>query len=245
MTSGNNGPTWSAVANWTRTWSANLVSDNRFSYSLIGIDDKVIDWSGLLGADGNSKFGIPGGQFIPGLSSFNLGGSLSGVGSAATIANTRDNKFQFQSNNTYQAGAHVLKFGVSLMRVRANRYYAGNNGALGSFTYNGAYTGVDIGDFLLDTLASKGRGAVSGPWGHRNWRDLVFAQDSWKIRRNVTFNYGLSWEYMSPIYEVADRQVNINTYTGALIYPGAANTDGRSTSPTRSSSIRIWASPGA
>ena len=108
------------------------------------------------------------------------------------------------------------------MRVRANRYYAGNNGALGSFTYNGAYTGVDIGDFLLDTLASKGRGAVSGPWGHRNWRDLVFAQDSWKIRRNVTFNYGLSWEYMSPIYEVADRQVNINTFTGALIYPGGA-----------------------
>jgi len=168
MTSGNNGPTWSAVANWTRTWSAKLVSDTRFSYSLIGIDDKTIDWSGLLGADGNSKFGIPGGQAIPGLASFNLGGSLSGLGSAALIANTRDNKFQFQSNNTYQSGAHVLKFGASLMRVRANRYYAGNNGALGSFTYNGAYTGVDIGDFLLDTLASKGRGAISGPWGHRN-----------------------------------------------------------------------------
>jgi hypothetical protein len=222
MTTGNNGPTWSAVANWTRTWNASLVSDTRFSYSLIGIDDKVLDWSGLLGNDGNSKFGIPGGQFIAGLSNFNLGGSLSGLGSGASIANTRDNKFQFQSNNTYQAGAHVLKFGFSLMRVRANRYYAGNNGALGIFTYNGAYTGVDIGDFLLDTLASKGRGAVSGPWGHRNWRDLVFAQDSWKILRNVTFNYGLSWEYMSPIYEVADRQVNINTYTGALIYPGGA-----------------------
>jgi len=220
MTSGNYGPTWSSVINWTRTWNSSLVSDTRFSYSLIGIDDRVIDWSGLLGQDGNSKFGIPGGQFIPGLSNFNLGGSLSGLGSGASIANTRDNKFQFQSNNTYQHGTHVLKFGLSLMRVRANRYYAGNNGALGIFTYNGAYTGVDIGDFLLDTLATKGRGAVTGPWGHRNWRDLVFAQDSWKLSRNITFNYGLSWEYMSPIYEVADRQVNINTYTGALIYPG-------------------------
>ena len=36
----------------------------------------------------------------------------------------------------------------------------------------------------------------------------------------MTFNLGMSWEYMSPVYEVADRQVNINTYTGALIYPG-------------------------
>ena len=221
MTGGNYGPTWSAVTSWTRTWSANLVSDNRFSYSLIGIDDKVIDWSGQLGADGNSKFGIPGGQFITGLSSFNIGGGLSNAGSAATIANTRDNKFQFQSNNTYQSGSHLLKVGVNLLRMRQNRYYAGNNGALGSFSYNGAYSGVDVGDFLLDALASKGRGAVSGPWGHRQWRNLIFAQDSWKVRRNLTFNYGVSWEYMSPIYEVADRQVNINTYTGKLILPGS------------------------
>src|SRR6185295_13995665 len=99
----------SAVVNWTRTWGARLVSDTRFSYSLIGIDDKVIDWSGLLGSDGNSKFGIPGRQFIPGLSSITLGGSLTNAGNAATIANTRDNKFQFQSNNTYQKGSHVVK----------------------------------------------------------------------------------------------------------------------------------------
>ena len=221
LTNGDNGPTWSAVTSWTRTWTPSLVSDNRFSYSLIGIDNNVIDWSGQLGADGNSKFGIPGGQPIAGLSAFNLGQGLTGAGTAATIAKTRDNKFQFQSNNTYQTGNHLLKFGINLLRMRQNRYYAGNNGALGSFTYNGAYSGLDTGDFLLDALASKGRGAVSGPWGHRQWRNIVFAQDSWKVKRNITFNYGLSWEYMSPIYEQYDRQVNINTFTGALIYPGS------------------------
>lgn len=220
MTGGNNGPTWSAVTTWTRTWNTRFVADNRFSYSLVGIDDTINDWSGLLGADGNSKAGIPGGQFIAGLSSVSLGAGLSGIGNAATIANTRDNKFQLQSNNTYQAGSHLLKFGVNILRMRQNRYYAGNNGALGSFTYNGAYSGVDVGDFLLDALASKGRGAVTGPWGHRGWRNILFVQDSWKIRRDLTFNYGLGWEYTSPLVEVADRQVNINTYTGKLIYPG-------------------------
>jgi carboxypeptidase family protein/TonB-dependent receptor-like protein len=221
MPGGNYGPTWSSVLNWTRTWNPQLVSDNRFSYSLIGIDDRVIDWSGLLGADGNSKFGIPGGQPIAGVSSIAMGSGLTPIGSAATIANTRDNKFQFQSNNTYQTGAHLLKFGVNLLRMRQNRYYAGNNGALGSFGYNGAYSGLDTADFLLDALATKGRGAVSGPWGHRQWRNILFVQDSWKVRRNLTFNYGVSWEYMSPIYEVNDRQVNINTFTGQLIYPGS------------------------
>lgn len=220
MTGGNQGPTWSTVGNWTRTWSTSLVSDNRFSYSNVGIDDRVVDWSGQLGADGNQKFGIPGGQPIPGLSSFNLGGSLSGLGSAATIASTRDKKYQFQNNNTFQSGAHILKFGFSLLKNIQTRYYAGNNGALGSFGYNGAYTGVDIGDFLLDTLATKGRGAVADPWNHIGWRNILFAQDSWKLTRKITFNYGLSWEYTSPIYERDDRQVNINTFTGALIYPG-------------------------
>jgi hypothetical protein len=220
MTGGNQGPTWSTVGNWTRTWSAALVSDNRFSYSLVGIDDRIVDWSGQLGADGNSKFGIPGGQPIPGLSSFNLGGGLSGLGNIASIATTRDKKYQFQSNNTYQTGAHLMKFGVNLLRNVQTRYYAGNNGALGSFSYNGAYTGVDIGDFLLDTLASKGRGAVADPWNHLGWRNIFFAQDSWKLSRKVTFNFGLSWEYTSPITERDDRQVNINTFTGALIYPG-------------------------
>lgn len=220
LTGGNNGPTWSGVLNWTRTWSTRFVGDNRFSYSLIGIDDTVNDWSGLLGADGNSKAGIPGGQFIPGLSSVSLGSGLTGIGSAATIANTRDNKFQFQSNNTYQAGSHLIKFGLNLLRMRQNRYYAGNNGALGSFTYNGTYSGLDFGDFLLDALNAKGRGAVTGPWGHRGWRNILFVQDSWKVTRSLTFNYGLGWEYTSPLYEVNDRQVNINTFTGQLIYPG-------------------------
>jgi hypothetical protein len=229
LTGGNNGPTWSGVLNWTRTWSTRFVADNRFSYSLVGIDDTVNDWSGLLGADGNQKAGIPGGQFIPGLSSVGIGSTsgLSGIGSAATIANTRDNKFQFQSNNTYQAGTHLVKFGANLLRMRQNRYYAGNNGALGSFTYNGAYTGLDFADFLTDNLASKGRGAVTGPWGHRGWRNIFFVQDSWKIARNLTFNYGLGWEYTSPLYEVNDRQVNINTFTGQLIYPSESGEFGR------------------
>ena len=30
----------------------------------------------------------------------------------------------------------------------------------------------------------------------------------------------MRWEYTQPIYEVADRQVNINTYTGKLLYAG-------------------------
>ncbi len=223
LTGGTSGPTTSAMADWTRAFSPRLVSDTRIAYSRVGIDDLVLDWSGLLGADGNSKFGIAGGQPIPGLSAVTLGGSLTGIGSGATIGSTRDNKYQAQTTLTYQQGTHLLKLGGQLIRLQQNRYYAGNNGALGSFGYSGVYSGLDFGDFLLNALATKGRGSVTGKWGHRHWRNALFVQDDWKIRRNLTLNLGLRWEYISPIYEVADRQVNINTYTGALIYPGKSD----------------------
>ncbi len=111
MTSGTEGPITSAVANWTRSFSPRLVNDARIAFSRIVIQDNVYDWSGQLGADGNQKFGISGGQPIAGLSNVQLGGGLSGIGSGGSISATADNKYQAQTNLTYQRGTHLLKFG--------------------------------------------------------------------------------------------------------------------------------------
>jgi len=221
MTSGTFAPTQSAVLNWTRTFSPTIVNEARLSYSRVGIDEGVpVDWSGLLGTDGNSKFGIAGGQPFAGLSAVNINSSLSAIGSGGAIGSTVDNKIQFSENLIWQRGAHLLKIGGQAVRYRQNRYYAGNNGALGFFTYDGTVTGVPYADFLLDQLTSKGRGSVTGKWGHRHWRDGLFFQDDWKAARTLTVNLGMRWEYTQPIYEVADRQVNIDTFTGKLLYAG-------------------------
>ncbi len=220
MSGGTNGPTQSAVATWSRVFSTALVNEVRIAFSRIGISDLVLDSSGLLGADGNAKFGIPGGQPIAGLSSVALGSGLSGIGSAATIGDTVDNKFQYGDMLTFQKGRHLLKMGGQAIRFQQNRYYAGNNGALGSFSFDGSYSGIAYGDFLLNDLVSKGRGSFSGKWGHRHWQDALFIQDDWKVAPNFTVNLGMRWEYNQPIYEVADRQVNINTATGKLLYAG-------------------------
>jgi len=222
LTTGTYGATTNAVANWTRSFNARLVNDARVAYSRIATDEgRPVDWSGKLGPDGNARFGIPGGQPIPGLSLITLGSGLSDIGSRGFMSQTVDNKYQAQTNFTVQSGAHLVKFGGQIVRFQQNSYYAGNNGALGGFLFTGgSYSGVDYGDFLLSALAKKGRGAVTGEWGQRHWRNAVFAQDDWKLKRNLTLNIGLRWEYISPLYEVADRQVNINTVTGALVYPG-------------------------
>jgi hypothetical protein len=214
-------PTMSAVLTWTRTFSAAAVNEVRLGYTRVGIDEGVPnDWSGQLGLDGNSKFGIAGGQPVAGLSSVLLGNGLTNVGSGASIGSTVDNKLAYGDNLTWQKGRHMIKMGGQAIRFRQNRYYAGNNGALGIFTYDGTYSGVPYADFLLNTLAIKGRGSVTGKWGHRHWRDGLFVQDDYKVSQNLTVNLGMRWEYTQPIYEVADRQVNINTVTGELLYAG-------------------------
>jgi len=220
LTSGNFAPTQSAVLIWTRTFNPHLINEARMGYTRVHIDESIpIDWSGKLGANGNASFGIGGGQPVPGLSSVSLGSGLSGIGAAATVGREVDNKISYGDNLTWQRGEHLLKMGGQAVRYRQNRYYAGNNGALGSFSFDGTYSGIPYGDFLLDTLVSKGRGAVVGKWGHRHWRDAIFIQDDWRIARNFTMNLGMRWEYTQPIYEVADRQVNI-TPDGRLLYAG-------------------------
>jgi len=203
-------------------FSPTVVNEVRLGYTRFAIDEGVpIDWSGQLGADGNAKFGIAGGQPYAGLSSITLGNGLSTIGTGASVGSTVDNKLQYGDNLTWQKGKHLLKMGGQLIRFRQNRYYAGNNGALGSFGFDGTMgSGQAYSDFLLNLLSTKGRGAVVGKWGQRHWRDAIFFQDDYKVSRTFTMQLGIRWEYTQPLYEVADRQANIDVVTGKVLLAG-------------------------
>ena len=45
---------------------------------------------------------------------------------------------------------------------------------------------------------------------------IVFAQDEWKIRPNLTMNYGLRYEYYSPLHEDRNLFTFFDMTTGAL-----------------------------
>lgn len=218
---GTNGPTTSAVAAWTRTFTPSIVNEFRAGYARTVIGDLVFDPAGLLGPDGNAKLGIPGGQPISGASAVVMGDGISDVGNRATIGESVENTFHYGNNLTVARGRHFLKMGGQIVRYQQNRYYAGNNGALGFFDYSAAkYSGDGFADFLLNQLSEKGRGSVTGKWGHRHYRDGIFFQDDWKVRNNLTLNLGLRWEYTQPVYEVADRQSNFDLVTGKQLFAG-------------------------
>ena len=63
------------------------------------------------------------------------------------------------------------------------RFYAGNNGLLGLFTYCGAFTGFAFSDFLLDQVAPRGAAAPRSPGRTCTTAVALYVQDDFKVTR--------------------------------------------------------------
>lgn len=252
--SGSNYPDHLFTVDWTRTITPSIVNSLRASYARIRFNSGITtDPSGIFGYKGNSIVGIPSkAQETAGFSEqafSNTGAAGAGVvsdfGANPTPEVFIDNVFQYGDNLTWQKGKHLLKFGAEIVRYQQNSFYPGNDGELGTFTYTGQFSsspaanGATYGfaDFLGGYSYDATVGDVVGRTGQRQYRNAYFAQDDYKILPNLTFNIGLRYEYDQPIYEVNNKQANINLATGVVEYAGsipAGNTFSNATvCPTR------------
>jgi carboxypeptidase family protein len=203
---------------WTRNFSPTIVNEARIGFNRAVFITGSLDWAGI--GDANSQYGIPGGQVVPGLSLIVMGNGLTDIGSRVVTEDNVTNTFHYGDILSFSKGRHFLKMGGQLQRYQQNRFYPGNNGLLGGFTYNGTFTNSAFADFLLDQLQNKSVGSQSGTWGHRQNRIGAFFQDDYKIRNNLTLNLGIRWEYTSPVVEVADRQSNFELFSGRQLLAG-------------------------
>ena len=103
---------------------------------------------------------------------------------------------QFSNKVTKLAGSHGLKFGVSAERGQKQQNF--QNEEMGQLQFDPWATG-GTGSALADLLTGRisnytqGTQIPRGEW--RYWNVDVFAQDSWKVRPNFTFEYGVRGGY--------------------------------------------------
>ena len=144
------------------------------------------------------------------------------------------NSFQWSDNMTKVSGNHTMKFGVDFRKQQFNQFYYYN--VNGTFSYYGGGpndTGASnlFANYLLGLPDQFGQGAGQVEYV-RNTGLYLFAQDSWKIKPNLTLNYGLRWELDTPLADKAHHVQTFRPGQSSTVFPcGGPNTDCTSQSP--------------
>ena len=164
---------------------------------------------------------------------------------------TSNVKFGIASNITYVAKPtavesltwvrrnHTYKFGGEWSLESTSRYSF--LGGVGTYTFNaaqtsyttsmslgGGYIGNGYASFLLGTAASGAMGPLGGV-GYRRMAWGFFAQDTWKVTRKMTFDYGLRYDlqplqhelnYRTASFDPALPNPTVGGINGGLQYEG-------------------------
>jgi hypothetical protein len=138
---------------------------------------------------------------------------------------------------TYTAGTHTIRFGGEYRRARFDVFYFRNS--RGRFNFNGSQgplaatnssdtwgTGNPslnaLADFLAGRLAKNQSTIIYGDRQRNYYLNGAtgFVQDSWKVRQNLTLNYGLNWVFQSPLSDPTNRISTFIPSLGGITYVG-------------------------
>jgi hypothetical protein len=215
-----------AVAAWQTTIGGNKINEFKLGYNGVltrvtgstapvnGIDlsASTINITGNVANSGIAGQGNPSGVSVPG-GLFRLNSATNGRGAPYTAYTIAP-----MDNFSLLTGNHSFKFGGE---IRFVRLYTDR---LGGTTY----TYQNLSDFLRNSGQVQFNGDVStnpfnaGATGNRFAKQeyyIAYAQDEFRIKPNLTFNYGLRYEYYTPLREDKDRQVLFDINSGKILDP--------------------------
>ena len=205
-----------AVAGWSRTFGGSLFSEFRIAYNRVRSDSEHL----AFGIDANAEYGILGvpknPRFYGGLPHMAIANVTRLGGPFFRPQFQKSQVFQFSENLTWDRGRHTFKFGLE--RRRDTVWYIDLRSLNGELAFSNArYTGLGFGDFLLGLASAQRLTLYHAPDLYTDgWQ--VYAQDSWRIRHNLTLNYGLRYEYFTPLFDRDGKLTNIDPATGQLMH---------------------------
>jgi hypothetical protein len=135
-----------------------------------------------------------------------------------------DNIYQVLDNYSKVFGTHTFKFGgqyhfnqleENLSNVANGNYFFGSN-----FSGQSSETGDDFVDFLLGAPSSYVQGQSYPSYG-RSFYFGLYGQDSWRVRPNLTLNYGVRYDVSSPWWEKYNEIQTIIPGQQSVVFPGS------------------------
>ena len=219
---------YESTLGYTQTISPTLILDVRFGFfrnnSEVRPPSAGINVQNTLGIA--TSYGIAAPEF-----------NLTGYTQLGTNSNTQrtqiDNNYQTVASLSKSLGRHLMQFGFEL---RKNQFDDLNptGDVNGSFTFDGSITSAkntagdpvnSLADFLLGDIKSSAYSLAQPLIGRRNYNVGLYFQDDWKLRRNLTLNLGLRWEYESPMTTANNEYSRVDPTTGQVLFAGKNASD--------------------
>ncbi len=163
--------------------------------------------------------------------------AIAGFGSTQGY-NIRYRNQTVRDNLTWTVGDHILKFGGELAYEGKNENASNNTQGTYSFdqiqsrgnALNGAtsvpltQTGVGLGSFLLGRANSYSEDQFDITFKLKLGRREFYAQDTWRVRPNITLNYGVRYQYYLPAIDKNNVESSFipNLYSASKV-PTCAN----------------------
>ncbi len=184
-------------------------------------------------ADGGAPLGTNADYGIhTGLPSSAEGVPFIDVGGGFTIGNNFNgqlpqtgNTYQFSDNFSKIIGNHSLKFGGDVRYQMFDQLlYFDVNGDMQFLSSPNGPVGNDLGfsDAYPDYFLGIANSYFQGSAQHELVRSTslyLFAQDSWKIKPNLTLNYGIRWEMNTPLTDIGKKVQTFRPGETSSIYP--------------------------
>ncbi len=129
-----------------------------------------------------------------------------------------NNTFQWRDNFSKVLGTHTLLVGAEFHydQVNVNPIAQLN----GNFLFFGSATGIDFADFLLGVPSQYNQTQLQSFYDRNKYVGL-YAQDSWRVKKNLTLNYGLRWDRIEPWYEKYNQIATFAPGRQSAVFPGA------------------------
>lgn len=206
------------VLGWTHIFSSTKLNTATLAVSHLSMDhtsqnDGVNDILSQLGIQGIG-FGGPGAWGAPWFAAQ----GYTGIGDtfAATPMHAWDTTIELRDTFSWQRGRHALRFGGDARRYiwpmwgffQNRGYYQFTNGYTTEFGFNDG-SGNGFASLLLSLPTVKQRQAGVPQMNLRNWGYDGFAEDSFQATPTTTINYGLRYEYTSPLYDLRETNSNL------------------------------------
>ena len=140
------------------------------------------------------------------------------IGTNTNELKQANNTFQWRDGFSKVVGTHTIKLGAEFHYDQVNTDPIAQLN--GNFVFFGSETGDDFADFLLGIPSQYNQSQLQSFYGRNKYVGL-YAQDSWRVKTNLTLNYGLRWDRIEPWYEKYNQIATFEPGRQSVVFPSA------------------------